>query len=171
MSMISEGFLGSTAPTLLGGKSLLSLSSMSDARREDLSFLLPLSGDYPGIEGWFIQKVVVGEFIGTRHIFRIERDGRLVALGIAKNEAGERKICTVRVHPSYVGRGLGVRVFDQLLYWLQTDKPVLTVSEHNLPKFQRLFDHYGFMQTSRAPNLYKEGVTELAYNEVQTHWQ
>ena len=169
MSMISHEFLGSIAPALVHDKSCYSASKLSDAHRQELEFLLQLSDDYPGIERWFIQKVIVGQLIGTRHVFRIEREDRLVALGIAKDEAGEKKICTVRVHPLYMGRGLGVRIFDQLLHWLRTDKPVLTVSERNLPKFQRLFDHYGFVQTSKKFDFYREGVAEFGYNEVPPH--
>jgi ribosomal protein S18 acetylase RimI-like enzyme len=167
--MISQEFFDSYAADHASEKPHYAALDLSDDHKEDLEFLLHLSGDYPGIEQWFIQKVISGESAGTRNIFRIKRDNRLVALGIAKQEAGEKKICTVRVHPSYCGRGLGVRVFDHLLSWLQTSRPVLTVSERNRPQFQRLFDHYGFVITSITPNRYREGVAELGYNELRSH--
>lgn len=169
MSLISQDSLSSAAPTLMNDKAHYAAANLSDAHREALLFLCDLSSDYPGIDRWYIEKVVQGEFVGTRHVFRIEREDRLVALGIAKDEGGEKKICTVRVHPCYIGRGLGVRVFDHLLNWLQTDRPVLTVSERKLPQFQRLFDHYGFVITSVTPNQYRRGVSELAYNEFRSH--
>jgi GNAT superfamily N-acetyltransferase len=142
------------------------MAGLSPDQKEVLAFLLPLSGDYPNIDEWFLKKVVPGERIGTRHILRIERDGRLAALGIAKDECGEKKICTVRVHPTFFGRGLGVRIFDHLLGWLQVDTPHLTVSENKLATFQRIFDHYGFVQTSVTPNKYRNGTVEFGYNEI-----
>lgn len=143
------------------------IAALSSAHRESLAFLVPLSDDYPEISFWFLRKVVPGEYRGNRHILRLERDGRLAALGIAKNELGEKKICTVRVHPHFVGRGLGIRVFEHLLNWLQVDKPHLTVSKEKLPVFQRIFDHYGFVQSFAIPNMYREGSIELGYNEIR----
>src|SRR5271155_2997607 len=72
---------------------------------EALSFLLPLSDDYPDVERWFYTKVVPGLRAGSRTLLRVERRSQLVGLGIGKNEPGERKICTVRVAPSHLGHG------------------------------------------------------------------
>ena len=133
---------------------------------EALCFLLPLSEDYPGIDRWYVQKVVPGLRSGARTLLRIERDGDLVGLGIAKNEPDERKICTVRVAPTYAGRGVGVRIFDSLLRWLDCDRPHLTVSSTKLPLFQRIFDYYGFLETSIYDGRYQPDVQELGYNEL-----
>ncbi|MBF0375057.1 MAG: N-acetyltransferase, partial [Alphaproteobacteria bacterium] len=68
-------------------------SCMTDGEREALAFVLPLSPDYPGIERWFADTVVPGLRAETRRLVRIERHGRIAALGIAKDEGGEAKIC------------------------------------------------------------------------------
>jgi|SRR5689334_8019604 GNAT superfamily N-acetyltransferase len=133
---------------------------------EALAFLLELSDDYPAIEGWYRTRVVPGLRVGTRFLMRVERAGELVGLGIAKNEE-ERKICTVRVAPDHAGRGIGVRIFDGLLRWLDTDRPCLTVSQRKLAAFERLFDFYGFRQTSVHPNLYSPNVLEFGYNGIR----
>jgi len=132
---------------------------------EALAFLIPLSDDYPNIEKWFQRKVVPGLHVGTRTLLRVERNDQLVGLGIGKNEEGERKICTVRVLPSYAGRGIGVRIFDGLLKWLDVDQPHLTISHSKLPLFERIFDHYGFQNTSQRNGLYVPDRTEMIYNE------
>lgn len=132
---------------------------------EALAFILPLSADYPGIDRWYRQKVVPGLRDGSRMLVRIERDNMLVGLGIGKIEHGERKICTVRVAPSHAGRGIGVRIFDSLLKWLDVDRPHLTVTQHRLPAFERIFDYYGFGVTSIKSGLYLPNVSELGYNE------
>ncbi|MCA0015023.1 GNAT family N-acetyltransferase [Mesorhizobium sp. B292B1B] len=135
---------------------------------EALRFLLPLSNDYPGIDRWFATKVVPGLRVGSRTLLRIERDGDLVGLGIAKKEDNERKICTVRIAPSHAGKGIGVRIFDRLLMWLDDDKPHLTVSSEKLPLFERIFDYYGFDLTSKNHGLYLPRSVELGYNEFTT---
>lgn len=147
----------------LQGPQPLSITEM-----QVLSFLLPLSQDYPCIEHWYLTKVVPGLRDGTRLLLKIERHGQIVGVGIGKRDASERKICTVRVAPTYFGRGLGPRLFDELLKWLDTDNPHLTVSEVKLPLFERLFDRYGFKCTSRQSGLYVKGVTEHSYNDCWT---
>lgn len=132
---------------------------------EALAFLLPLSPDYPNIERWYRTKVVPGVRTGSRTLLRIERGGQLVGLGIGKIEPEERKICTVRVAPSYIGSGMGMRIFDGLLKWLDVDRPHLTISEAKLPAFERIFDYFGFAITSVRKGLYVPNACELAYNE------
>jgi GNAT superfamily N-acetyltransferase len=139
---------------------------LTDQERRALAFLLPLSDDYPGIDRWFTLKVVPGLRRGTRYLLPMERDGMLVGLGIAKNEEDERKICTVRVAPSYAGRGMGVRLFDGLLKWLDDDRPHLTVTQARLSAFERIFDYYGFAVTSAQQGLYVSHAVELGYNEA-----
>lgn len=145
---------------------MLAAPDLRPDEKEALAFLMPLSHDYPDIDRWFRLKVVPGLRTGTRTLVCIERGGVIVGVGIGKHESGERKICTVRVTPSYFGRGVGLRLFDKLLTWLQTDQPHLTVSELKLPAFERIFDRYGFKYSSSHTGLYVSGVTELHYNDV-----
>jgi GNAT superfamily N-acetyltransferase len=141
---------------------------LTPAEAEALAFLLPLSYDYPGIDAWFLEKVVPGLRQESRLLLPVHRDGILVGLGIAKLEAEERKICTVRVAPGYQGEGIGVRLFDGLLHWLGTDQPHLTVSEKNAPLYGSLFGRYGFRQTSAKMGIYLPRVVEFSYNEPRT---
>jgi hypothetical protein len=133
---------------------------------EALAFLLPLSADYPGIHQWYLTKVIPGLRQQTRHLLRVERDGKLVGLGIAKNEPDEHKICTVRVAPDWASRGMGVRIFDGLLKWLDDDRPHLTVSERKLPLFSRLFEYYGFNLSSSKRGAYLPTACEFGYNDA-----
>jgi hypothetical protein len=134
-------------------------------QHEVLSFLLLLSQDYPDISSWFCGKVWPGLHGGTRKLLVLERQGAIAAVGIAKNEGGEKKICTVRVAQRLQGYGYGLRLFDELLGWLETDTPVLSVSSEKLPIFQRIFDHYGFRQSSIKRGFYRPNSTEIFFNE------
>jgi GNAT superfamily N-acetyltransferase len=138
---------------------------MTPEEAEALHFLVPLSEDYPKIGLWYRQKVVPGLRDGTRFLVRVVRDDQLVGLGIGKNEPDERKICTVRVAPSHASRGIGVRIFDSLLKWLDVDDPHLTVSDAKLPLFERIFDYYGFDITSSQPGFYVPQRCEFGLNE------
>jgi GNAT superfamily N-acetyltransferase len=152
------------APTTLREYSSLELLPDEAAA---LQFLLPLSKDYPGIEQWYLNKVIPGIRNGTRLLVNIERQGDVVGLGIAKNEGDERKICTVRIAPEHAGRGIGPRVFDRLLLWLDDDMPHLTVNEAKLPLFERIFDYYGFGQTSAERGVYLPDSIELGFNDPE----
>jgi hypothetical protein len=137
---------------------------LTSQEAEALQFLLPLSADYPHLQSWYLTKVVPGIRLGTRHMIRLERDGQLAGLGIAKAE-DELKICTVRIAPNFAGRGMGVRLFDGLLHWLGVDDPHLTVTEQRMPLFERIFDWYGFQQTSVRSGVYRPCIHEFGYNE------
>ncbi|WP_247346123.1 GNAT family N-acetyltransferase [Bradyrhizobium sp. 61] len=151
------------ANVLLNGRQVA--APLTTQESEALAFLIPLSRDYPGIEAWFRTKVVPGLRNESRILLRVERHGQLVGLAIGKREPGENKICTVRIAPSYFGRGIGVRLFDEVLRWLNDDKPHLTVSENRLPAFERIFDFYGFNLTSVQQGLYLPNTAEIAFNE------
>jgi len=137
---------------------------LSDTEEEILSALRPLSPDYPGIECWFLNKVIPGVQAGTRKIIRIDRNHRLAAFGIAKKK-GESKICTVRVMPGYGGRGLALKIFDAALTWLDTPRPHLTVSDRRHADFERILQYYGFKLTSVRRGLYLPDRLEYLYNE------
>lgn len=139
---------------------------LSEREQEALQFICPLSEDYPDIVGWYVNKVVPGLRTGSRFLLPVHREGKLVAVGIAKNDGFERKICTVRVAPHHAGRGLGLRVFDGLLKWLDNDQPGLTVSATKLPAFERIFDWYGFRLTGVENGLYVPGRQEIGYNDA-----
>ncbi|WP_181904054.1 GNAT family N-acetyltransferase [Ciceribacter selenitireducens] len=140
--------------------------SLSNREQEALQFISGLSEDYPDIQNWYVNKVVPGLRTGTRFLLPVHRDGKLVAVGIAKNDGFERKICTVRVAPHHAGRGLGLRVFDGLLKWLDDDQPGLTVSATKLPAFERIFDWYKFRLTGVENGLYVPGRQEVGYNHA-----
>jgi GNAT superfamily N-acetyltransferase len=132
---------------------------------EILEFLLPISSCYPQIDKWFIQKVIPGISLGTRYVLCIRRKGQIVALGIAKKDKYEKKICTLRVVSEYTRQGIGTYLFNHLLHWLESTSPIITVNEERLSEFQSLFAKYSFVLTSIRNNLYIPGHAEYIFNE------
>lgn len=142
------------------------LRSSIDAReRQALRFLMSLSADYPNIESWYLKKVLPDLRDNTRKMIVIERHGRIVAIGIGKDSCSEKKICTVRVSPEYAGKGLGIRIFGDLMDWMGCQRPHLTVSQPKLALFERIFEHYGYCQTSAHLGLYVPKRVECFFNE------
>ena len=88
----------------------------------------------------------------------------MIALGIAKDEVDEKKICTLRVSNLYAGRGLGYRLMDEMLHWLDVDQPHVTVGAHKWPLFERMFDHYQFQMTDQCVGLYRPSRVEFGFN-------
>lgn len=138
---------------------------LTAAEAEVLEFLQPLSRDYPNFARWYCSRVVPGARMGTRMVLPVRKYGRLIAIGIAKNEGGEPKICTVRIAPEFRGRRLGYHIFDCLLRWLDIDYPHFTLRAEKLWMFERIIDYYGFQLTAAMPG-YVPGATELAFNGV-----
>lgn len=129
--------------------------------QEDIRFL---RGSYPYFDEWLSTKVLPGLASGERTIVVEERLGRAAGLVILKHTHAERKLCTLRVRPEFEFRGLGVRLFDMAFEVLQTRYPLLSVSEVALPKFSKLFQHFGFVYEAAYRGLYVPRVHELAYN-------
>lgn len=131
--------------------------------REQLSYLETI---YPGFRKWFDCKVQPGIANGTRYLDVVEYDGKLVGIVIAKNLDGEKKLCTVWVHPDFRGRGIGIRLIRESCLWLKTDRPLVSVSEANHADVDKLLRKLGFTQTSSKMNP-KTGLIEHYYNETE----
>ena len=130
-----------------------------------LFFLLPLSKNYPNIDLWFFNKVIPGYRNGSRRIIiKKNKDSEIIGLGIGKNENGEKKICTVRVHPNYRNKGIGKKLIVELMDWLKEDRPYFTINEQNLESFQKLFKDFNFKMTKEMSGLYNKKNKELIFN-------
>jgi len=123
-----------------------------------------LRENYPGFDSWLQKKVLPGITSGERTVVLEMREGRLIGLLILKHTKFERKLCTLRVRPEFECRGLGVRLFESAFEILGTAQPLLSVSDFSLPKFSRLFDHFGFACEGSYRKLYTPRSTEFAFN-------
>lgn len=137
------------------------LNDALDVISQDAAFL---RSSYPHFDRWFASKVIPGIRAGERTLLLEERDSVAVGLLIVKHSAAERKLCTLRVRPAYESRGLGVRLFQSAFHMLGTERPLLSVSELAMPKFERLFKYFGFEQAAQYHGRYTPTVSELSYN-------
>jgi GNAT superfamily N-acetyltransferase len=126
--------------------------------------LIHLSSFYPSFADWYDHKVVPGLRHGDRTLALRFIDGRLGGIAITKDDGLEKKLCCLRVLPHWNGSGLGLRLFDDAFDVLGTEKPLLSVSDEQLLKFHRIFDHFGFVHAKRYEDLYRVGCVEHSYN-------
>lgn len=120
---------------------------------------------YPHFDAWLTDRVLPGLWSGDRSILVEHRDGMLAGLAILKDDGLEKKLCCLRVLRGFQdSRGLGVRLFDKALDILETQKPLLSVSEERLSAFERIFAHFGFEQVKRYEGLYRAGHSEISFN-------
>jgi hypothetical protein len=131
--------------------------------QEDIVFL---RGAYPNFDDWLNSKVLPGIKLGQRTVIVEQRDGLPVGLLIAKHTNDERKLCTLRVRPEFEFRGMGIRLFNTAFEVLGTERPLLSVSELALPKFSRIFAHFGFACEESYQGLYLPAVQEFSYNGI-----
>jgi hypothetical protein len=131
------------------------------AASDDVRFL---RGSYPEFDEWLRGKVIPGIVAGERTVILEMRNGGVAGLLIVKHTDAEKKLCTLRVRPEYESKGLGIRLFETAFDILGTERPLLSVSEPSMPKFSRLFAHFGFSQEAVYGGLYVPHVDELSYN-------
>lgn len=123
-----------------------------------------LSFFYPDFGKWFSQKVEPGLATGARTLLMRRVAGELAGITILKHDLEESKLCCLRVLPGFNGSGLGLRLFEDSFEMLKTEHPLLSVSEEQLPQFQRVFDHFGFRHGGRYDGVYRKGVIEHSFN-------
>ncbi len=131
--------------------------------REDVEFL---RGSYPNFDNWLTSRVLPGIATGERTVVIEQRNGVSAGLLIVKHTSDERKLCTLRIRPDYEFRGMGIRLFNTAFEILGTSRPLLSVSEVALPKFARIFDHFGFSFEESYQGLYLPKIQELSYNGI-----
>lgn len=134
-------------------------------------FLLAVAEDglffksnYPKFDSWISNKVVPGISEGCRTVVIEKRLNTTSGLLILKHTDKEKKVCTLRVRPDFEKRGLGVRLFELAFDILETDRPLLSVSDNTKPKFSKLFQYFGFSQEASYFGLYVPFREEHAFN-------
>lgn len=124
-----------------------------------------ISESYIGHNHWLINKFFANLKHGTRGYSFAVDDYHLAGCSLLKNEEDERKICCLFIDPNYRRQGIASHLIEDSFRLLNTDKPLMTVSEQNLAQLQPLIKRYNFELTSVRKSVYKQGVNEYFYNE------
>lgn len=141
----------------------LSTQSLYTMIHEDLPIF---RGNYPLFDEWFQHVVIPGLLKSERTIVVEKRQDIIAGILILKHTSRESKICSLRVRPQFENSGLGVRLFEQAFEILETEEPLLSVSEHNHLKFEKLFKYFGFSHEKTYMGIYRLNIQELSYNGI-----
>ena len=128
-----------------------------------------LSQFYPDFPTWYSQKVENGLHTGQRIVLLKYVGKDLGGIAILKDTKDEKKLCCLRVLPAFEGSGIGIRLFAESMERLKTERPLLSVSEEQAPKFERVFRHFGFELARKYRHLYRQNRTEFSFNGLLNH--
>ena len=149
------------------------LNEVGEKSKEKLyNYLRDLAESYPEFDKWFYEIVIpeVEKKDDKREIIivlsELSGENKVVLSGIAilKRTDSERKICTFRVHEEYRNLGIGTALFEECFIFLNTRKPIITISSDRIEMFKKHIENYGFVQKQVLTNYYKQGSDEYVYN-------
>lgn len=122
-----------------------------------------LEQEYPHFKEWYYTTVLPETSVGLRKIIVAHIDNSFAGVLILK-DSDEKKICTLRVAPEYRGNGLGHQFMSIALCELNTEHPLITVSDKHIAEFKNLLHDYDFKFTEMYFERYIKNRYELAFN-------
>ena len=90
--------------------------------------------------------------------------GKINGVLVLKNTNSEKKICTLYVDKESRLNGIGQRFIDIAFNELDTDKPLITVSDNRISNFSRLLKKNNFEIVDSLSNYYSENHVEYTFN-------
>lgn len=122
--------------------------------------------DYPRHDEWYrgIMREIREGF--DREMIVAYNGQRIAGVSILKRSQVEKKICSLRVAKEYRGNGIGTALFKRSMDYLETDKPILTVSQNKKDEFKKIFEYFGFSLEQVYPGKYRQGINEYCYNGI-----
>lgn len=127
-------------------------------------FLRNLEVEYRGFSAWYWNKVVPSVLVGDKEMIVAKFNREITGVIIIKNEANEKKICTLRVKKEFRNHGIGRRLMEMAFMELNTQEPFITVSSMRIMQFKNIFKYYGFKPSAIYNNYYNSGRIEICFN-------
>lgn len=128
-------------------------------------FLMEANMQYPAFSVWYGNLFTDDlKLKPEREIIVCEKEYEIAGVTILKSTKEEAKICTMYVAEQYRHNGLGRRLMELSLEWLENDKPVITLDKSKESGFAGILKHFGFVLQEENCGLYNPGKVELIYN-------
>jgi ribosomal protein S18 acetylase RimI-like enzyme len=151
----------------------LTMNEVGEKSKEKLyNYLRDLAESYPDFDDWFYDTVIPAINLknNTREIIiaitEVEKEKKYLISGIAilKKTKDEKKICTFRIHEDFRNCGIGSDLFEQCFSYLETRKPIITISQNRIEMFKSHLERYEFEETQQLNDYYKNGSIEFVFN-------
>lgn len=122
---------------------------------------------YDNFNYWFFNNYCNNFRVGTRKIIRCFDDKQnTLALALLKDEPCEKKICSIKVDKKYRRNGIGRNLFEYCIEVLDTDKPLITISEERYNEFSHLIEYFDFNLCQVLASYYNHNSTEYVFNGI-----
>ena len=131
------------------------------------NLLVFLKQEYPNFLNWYKTKVQPGLKNKSRRIIiatPAKYSSEVAAIMILKDTIAEKKISTLCVMKNYRAQGLGTVLLNLAMTILDTDSPLITVSEFHIDEFKPLLNRFKYECYKEYKNYYKDGISEYSYN-------
>ena len=132
--------------------------------QEILNLTMPVGETYPAYVKWYRQTFLKGLQQGERGIITASDQGRLLGVALFKDTVAEKKLCTLFVHPDFRKKGIASHLLKVVIQELG-EKPLVSVSENNLPQVESLFQKMGFGLSAHIKGAYRSERTEYYFND------
>ena len=127
-------------------------------------FIASLDQYYPDISNWYHYRIVNELNDSNCILLHAYQNEKLVGVSIAKKGIDPKLRC-VRISKELESSGLGIKLINRTLDEMETDKPMVTVSEELFHQYSRAFHHYyDFKIEQVLKGLYRENKLEYIYN-------
>lgn len=120
---------------------------------------------YPGYKDWFYNKQIKGCLKQDRNIIFVKNiSGKIIAVSCLKKDNEERKICTFFVMDEYNNQGIGNILMKASIGYLETTKPLITLTEDKVLMFKKMITKYNWQLTEVLSGIYKKEKKEFCFN-------
>lgn len=128
-------------------------------------FLKTLVFEYPFFGEWYKKLFLLDNNLNEgREIIICQYKNEISGVAILKRNSEECKICTLRVAKRYQNNGIGKKLVEFSIEWLENDKPLITLHRSKQKEFASLLKYFNFKLEQETWGYYNIFSTEIAYN-------
>ena len=119
---------------------------------------------YQQYRRWFYVRFLQGLKAQTRIIvYCLCPNDEIAGVILLKKTPAENKICNLRVCEQYQRKGIASTLIEKSLQIFGKQRPLLTISESNYPKFAKLLEKYNFKLQDTQTGKYLGTEKELYF--------
>ena len=124
-----------------------------------------LNDSYPKYKEWFYNKQVKDTLLGKRNIIFVkDNENKIIGISSLKKYNEEKKICTLFILEEYRNKKITTILLEESLKYLETTKPLITISEDKIPMFQSIINKYNWQLIEIAEAIYISNKREYCFN-------
>lgn len=125
---------------------------------------------YPEYKEWYYNKQIKGCLDLNRNIIFIRNnEDNIIGISSLKKTEEEKKICTLFILEAYRNKGIKKILLEKSFEYLETEKPLITISEENLDIFKNTIKEYNWKLVEIIDGIYKSNNREFCFNGKLTN--